>query len=165
MAEAEAGETPRRADQERIKRMIPHRHPFLLLDSVEDIRLGESAVGVKLVTGEEPWFEGHFPGEPIMPGVLIVEAMAQTAGVLVVDTTGQVDAGLLVYFMTIDSARFRRRVVPGDRLDLHVRIQRGRGKVWKFYGEARVRGEIAAEAEYAAMIITPDDPRRPAAGA
>jgi 3-hydroxyacyl-[acyl-carrier-protein] dehydratase len=165
MTEADASHEPGRADLERIKRMIPHRYPFLLIDSVEDIRLGESAVGMKRLTGEEPWFEGHFPGEPIMPGVLIVEAMAQTAGVLVVDTTGQIDAGLLVYFMTIDSARFRKRVGPGDLLELHVRIQRGRGKVWKFVGEAKVGGELAAEAEYAAMIITPDDPRRPARSA
>ena len=154
------GDMVRRADLERIKRMIPHRHPFLLIDSVEEIRHGESAIGIKDVTPDEPYFEGHFPGEPIMPGVLIVEAMAQTAGVLVVDSTGQEDTGLLVYFMTIDSARFRKRVLPGDRLELHVRIIRGRGKVWKFHGEARVRGERVAEAEYSAMIITPDDPRR-----
>jgi 3-hydroxyacyl-[acyl-carrier-protein] dehydratase len=150
----------RRADLEQIKRMIPHRHPMLMIDAVEEIRHNESAVGVKHLTGDEPFFEGHFPGEPIMPGVLIVEAMAQTAGVLVVDSTGQADTGLLVYFMTIDSARFRKRVLPGDRLELHVRIMRGRGKVWKFYGEAKVRGEVVAEAEYSAMIITPDDPRR-----
>lgn len=150
----------RRADLERIKRMIPHRHPMLMIDAVEEIRHNESAVGIKDLTGDEPFFEGHFPGEPIMPGVLIVEAMAQTAGVLVVDSTDQADTGLLVYFMTIDSARFRKRVLPGDRLELHVRIVRGRGKVWKFYGEAKVRGEVVAEAEYAAMIITPDDPRR-----
>ena len=154
------GDMVRRADLEQIKRMIPHRHPFLLIDSVEEIRHGESAVGIKDVTPDEPYFEGHFPGAPIMPGVLIVEAMAQTAGVLVVDSTGQQDTGLLVYFMTIDNARFRKRVLPGDRLELHVRILRGRGKVWKFYGEARVRGERVAEAEYSAMIITPDDPRR-----
>jgi 3-hydroxyacyl-[acyl-carrier-protein] dehydratase len=150
----------RRADLEQIKRMIPHRYPMLMIDAVEEIRQNESAVGIKNLTGDEPFFEGHFPGEPIMPGVLIVEAMAQTAGVLVVDSTGQADTGLLVYFMTIDSARFRKRVLPGDRLELHVRIMRGRGKVWKFYGEAKVRGEVVAEAEYSAMIITPDDPRR-----
>jgi 3-hydroxyacyl-[acyl-carrier-protein] dehydratase len=150
----------RRADLEQIKRMIPHRYPMLMIDAVDEIRQNESAIGIKDLTGDEPFFEGHFPGEPIMPGVLIVEAMAQTAGVLVVDSTGQADTGLLVYFMTIDSARFRKRVLPGDRLELHVRIVRGRGKVWKFYGEAKVRGEVVAEAEYSAMIITPDDPRR-----
>ena len=153
-------EMTRRADLARIKRMIPHRHPFLLIDAVEDIRPGESAIGIKDVTPDEPYFEGHFPGEPIMPGVMIVEAMAQTAGVLVVDGTGQEDSNLLVYFMGIDKARFRKRVLPGDRLELHVRIMRGRGKVWKFYGAAKVRGELVAEAEYSAMIITEDDPRR-----
>lgn len=148
------------ADLERIKRMIPHRHPFLLLDEVRDIRLGESAVGVKRLTGEEDWFAGHFPGQPIMPGVLMIEALAQTAGVLVVDTLGMIDQGLLVYFMTIDKTRFRRLVTPGDTLGFHVRVIRGRGKVWKFWGEARVGDDVAAEAEYSAMIITPDDQRR-----
>ena len=149
-----------RADLAAIKRMIPHRDPFLLIDAVEQIQHNESAVGIKDVRPEEPFFEGHFPGEPIMPGVLIVEAMAQTAGVLVVDSTGQADSDLLVYFMGIDKARFRKRVLPGDRLELHVRIIRGRGKVWKFYGAARVGGDLVAEAEYSAMIITKDDPRR-----
>ncbi len=154
------GEALRRADLDAIKRMIPHRDPFLLIDAVEAIRQGESAVGVKRLTGEEDWFAGHFPGEPVMPGVLMVEALAQTAGVLVVDTLGMIDQNLLVYFMTVDKTRFRKLVKPGDTLEFHVRILRGRGKVWKFYGEARVDGEVAAEAEYSAMIITPDDPRR-----
>ncbi|TVQ55777.1 MAG: 3-hydroxyacyl-[acyl-carrier-protein] dehydratase FabZ [Rhodobacteraceae bacterium] len=148
------------ADLDRIKRMIPHRDPFLLIDKVERILRGESAVGVKRLTPDEPYFAGHFPGEPVMPGVLMVEALAQTAGVLVVDTLGMEDRNLLVYFMTIDKTRFRRIVRPGDTIELHVRILRGRGKVWKFWGEARVDGEIAAEAEYSAMIITPEDPRR-----
>lgn len=148
------------ADLDRIKRMIPHRDPFLLIDRVERIRKGETAVGVKHLSPEEPFFAGHFPGEPVMPGVLIVEALAQTAGVLVVDTTDAENRNLSVYFMSIDKARFRRIVRPGERLELHVRIMRGRGKVWKFYGEAKVGDEIAAEAEYAAMVITPDDPRR-----
>jgi 3-hydroxyacyl-[acyl-carrier-protein] dehydratase len=156
---------PRHADLDRVKRMIPHREPFLLIEEVVDIALGERATGVKQVRPEDPWFEGHFPGEPVMPGVLIVEAMAQTAGVLVVDTLGMVDQNLLVYFMTVDKCRFRRLVKPGDRLELHVRILRGRGKVWKFWGEAKVGEEIAAEAEYSAMIITPDDKRRRAGGA
>lgn len=155
---------PRSADLERIKRMIPHREPFLLIDEVRDMRLNESAVGVKHVRDEDPWFAGHFPGEPVMPGVLIVEAMAQTAGVLVVDTLGRIDQNLLVYFMSVDNTRFRRLVKPGDVLELHVRILRGRGKVWKFQGEARVGGEVAAEAEYAAMIIDPEDRRRPGKG-
>jgi 3-hydroxyacyl-[acyl-carrier-protein] dehydratase len=154
---AEAGTT---ADLARIKRMIPHRYPFLLIDRVENIRKNESAVGIKNVTNNEPFFEGHFPDKPIMPGVMIVEAMAQTSGVLVVETLGMVDQGLLVYFMTLDKTRFRKLVVPGDVLELHVTIQRGRGKVWKFWGEGRVAGETVAESEYSAMIITADDRRR-----
>ncbi len=150
----------RHADVERIKRMIPHRYPFLLIDAVKDIRVNESAVGVKNVTFNEPHFQGHFPEKPVMPGVLIVEAMAQTAGVLVVETLGMIDQGLLVYFMTLDKTRFRRIVEPGDRLELHVKILRGRGKIWKFWGEAKVDGDLAAEAEFAAMIITPDDEKR-----
>ena len=148
------------ADLERIKRMIPHRDPFLLIERVERIRKGETAVGIKFLTPEEPYFAGHFPGEPVMPGVLMVEALAQTAGVLVVDTLSMENRNLLVYFMTIDKTRFRRIVRPGDRLEFYVRILRGRGKGWKFWGEAKVDGEVAAEAEYSAMIITPDDPRR-----
>jgi len=151
------------ADLARIKRMIPHRDPFLLIDRVRAIRKGESAVGEKQVTAQEPYFAGHFPGEPIMPGVLMIEALAQTAGVLVVDTLSMEDQNLLVYFMTIDKTRFRRLVRPGDLLEFHVRVLRGRGKVWKFWGEARVGDEIAAEAEYSAMIVTPDDRRRPGA--
>jgi 3-hydroxyacyl-[acyl-carrier-protein] dehydratase len=148
------------ADLARIKRMIPHRYPFLLIDRVEKIRRGESAIGVKNVTNNEPFFQGHFPEKPIMPGVMIVEAMAQTAGVLVVDTLGMIDHDLLVYFMTLDKTRFRKLVVPGDVLELHVRILRGRGKVWKFWGEGIVHGETVAEAEYSAMIITGEDRRR-----
>jgi 3-hydroxyacyl-[acyl-carrier-protein] dehydratase len=148
------------ADLARIKRMIPHRYPFLLIDRVERIRKNGSAVGIKNVTNNEPFFQGHFPDKPIMPGVMIVEAMAQTAGVLVVETLDMIDQNLLVYFMTLDRTRFRKLVVPGDVLELHVQIQRGRGKVWKFWGEAKVNGETAAEAEYSAMIITADDRRR-----
>ena len=148
------------ADLERIKRMIPHRYPFLLIDRVDDIHVNESATGIKNVTANEPHFQGHFPDKAVMPGVLIVEAMAQTAGVLVVETLEMIDQGLLVYFMTLDKTRFRRIVAPGDRLELHVKILRGRGKIWKFWGEAKVGDEIAAEAEFSAMIITPDDEKR-----
>lgn len=148
------------ADITRIKRMIPHRYPFLLIDAVKDIRIGSDAVGVKNVTVNEPHFEGHFPEKPVMPGVLIVEAMAQTAAVLVVETLEMIDQGLLVYFMTLDKARFRKVVAPGDTLELHVKILRGRGKIWKFWGEAKVNGAVAAEAEFSAMIITPDDDKR-----
>ncbi|MEM7422274.1 MAG: 3-hydroxyacyl-ACP dehydratase FabZ [Pseudomonadota bacterium] len=148
------------ADLARIKRMIPHRSPFLLIDRVEGIVANKRAVGIKMVTNNEPHFTGHFPDKPIMPGVLIVEAMAQTAGVLVVETLGMIDQNLLVYFMTLDKTRFRKLVEPGSRLELHVKILRGRGKIWKFWGEGKVDGETVAEAEYSAMIITQDDERR-----
>lgn len=148
------------ADLARVMRMIPHRYPFLLIDRVEGIHEGESAIGVKNVTINEPHFQGHFPAEPVMPGVLIVEAMAQTAGVLVVETLEAIDQELLVYFMTIDNCRFRAKVVPGDLLRLHVRVTRSRGKVFRFIGEARVDGRVVAEAEFSAMIIDRNDPRR-----
>ena len=142
-----------------IKRMIPHRYPFLLVDRVVNIRPGASAVGLKMVSVNEPHFEGHFPARPVMPGVLIVEAMAQTAAVLVVASQDVADEHSLVYFMSIESAKFRSTVVPGDRLELHIEILRGRGKVWKFRGAARVEATLAAEAEFTAMIIPPDDRR------
>lgn len=140
--------------------MIPHRYPFLMIDRVEEIVRGKSAIGIKNVTINEPHFIGHFPQEAVMPGVLIVEAMAQTAGVLVVDTLGKMDEDLLVYFMTIDNTRFRQKVVPGDQLALHVTITKSRGSVYKFHGEARVNGAKVAEADYSAMIIDPQDDRR-----
>ena len=160
MTGSEDTETGTTADLDRIKRMIPHRYPFLLIDRVDNIIKGKSAVGIKNVTANEPHFQGHFPDKPIMPGVMIVEAMAQTAGVLVVETLEMIDQDLLVYFMTLDKTRFRQLVEPGDVLELHVSILRGRGKIWKFWGEAKVNGEIAAEAEFSAMIITPDDEKR-----
>jgi 3-hydroxyacyl-[acyl-carrier-protein] dehydratase len=145
------------ADVLRIKRMIPHRYPFLLIDRVVNIRVKESAVGIKNVTVNEPHFLGHFPVLPVMPGVLIIEAMAQTSAVLVVETLGVMDQDLLVYFMSIDEAKFRSRVVPGDTLELHVTTVRGRGKIWKFKGEARVGETLCAEAIFAAMIVTEDE--------
>lgn len=148
------------ADLGRIKRMIPHRYPFLMIDRVDSIRVGESAVGIKNVTANEPHFEGHFPSEAVMPGVLIVEAMAQTAGILVVETLGKIDEELLVYFMSIDNTRFRQKVGPGDVLELHVCITQSRGNVFKFHGEAKVSGKRVAEADYAAMIIDQNDKRR-----
>ncbi len=137
----------------RIMEMIPHRYPFLMIDRVIDVVRDASAVGVKNVTVNEPHFQGHFPSRPIMPGVLIVEAMAQTAGVLVVHTLGPESEGKLVYFMTIDDARFRKPVTPGDTLHIHVFKQRSRGNVWKFKGEARVEGALVAEATFSAMIV------------
>ena len=136
----------------RILSMIPHRYPILLVDKLEEIVLGESAVGLKNVTFNEPHFQGHFPGAPVMPGVLIIEAMAQTAAALVVATLGEEAEGKLVYFMTIDEARFRRPVVPGDQLKLHVQKTRARSKVWKFEGKAYVDGQLVAEAQFGAMI-------------
>ena len=137
----------------RIMEMIPHRYPFLMIDRVIDVVRDVSAVGIKNVTVNEPHFQGHFPSRPIMPGVLIVEAMAQTAGVLVVHTLGPESEGKLVYFMTIDDARFRKPVTPGDTLHIHVVKQRSRGNVWKFKGEARVDGALVAEATFSAMIV------------
>ena len=143
-----------RADIAAIKRMIPHRYPFLLIDRVVNIEASRSAVGIKNVTVNEPHFAGHFPVLPVMPGVLIIEAMAQTSAVLVVQTLDLIDKNLLVYFMGIDSAKFRHVVTPGDTLELHVTVIRGRGKIWKFRGEARVGHTICAEAEFAAMILS-----------
>ncbi len=136
-----------------IMKMIPHRYPFLMIDKVVDIVLGESAVGEKAVTVSEPHFQGHFPQRPIMPGVLIVEAMAQTAGVLVVHSLGGEATSKLVYFMTIDSARFRKPVVPGDMLRIHVTRKQNRGAVWKFDGKAMVGDALVAEATFAAMLV------------
>ncbi len=136
-----------------VMELIPHRPPFLMIDRVEDIVQRKSAVGVKNVTINEPFFAGHFPKRPVLPGVLIIEAMAQTAAVLVVESLGEAARGKLVYFMTIDSARFRKPVVPGDQLRLEVRIQRHRGPVWKFAAEAKVGDLTVGEATYSAMIM------------
>ena len=145
-----------RIEHNEILKLLPHRYPFLLIDAAEDYRAGESIVGLKAVTANEPFFPGHFPGNPVMPGVLIVEAMAQTSAILVIETTGK-KAGGIVYFMTIEQARFRRPVGPGDRLELHVEKHRSRGNVWKFRGEAKVDGKLMAEATYSAMIVEEGD--------
>ncbi len=139
-------------DIQRILHMLPHRYPLLMVDKVVDMQLDHSAVGIKNVTINEPFFQGHFPSDPVMPGVLVVEAMAQTACVLVVSTFGAASEGKLVYFMSIDGVRFRRPVVPGDRLELHVQKVQSRANVWKFSGRALVEGKVAAEATFAAMI-------------
>ena len=136
-----------------VLRMIPHRYPFLMIDKVINIISGESATGVKAVTVAEPHFQGHFPSRPIMPGVLIIEAMAQTSAVLVTQSLGGQSDGKLVYFMSIDNARFRKPVMPGDTLKIHVRKERSRGAVWKFSSEAEVDGQTVAEATYSAMIV------------
>lgn len=140
-------------DIARIMHALPHRYPFLMLDRVVDVVKDRSAIGIKNVSVNENFFQGHFPGHPVMPGVLIIESMAQTAAVLVVETLGPEAAGKVVYFMTIESAKFRRPVVPGDQLRIHVIKVRNRGNVWKFSAVARVDGTSVAEATYAAMIM------------
>ena len=140
-------------DIAQIMQAIPHRYPFLLVDRMVEVVRGESAVGIKNVTMNEPFFQGHFPQAPVMPGVLIVECMAQTAGVLVVETLGPQARGKLVYFMTIENAKFRKPVVPGDQLRVHVQKERARGNIWKFSAEAKVDGKVVAEATYSAMIM------------
>ncbi len=139
-------------DIQRIMQMIPHRYPFLMIDRVVDMVAGESAVGVKNVSINEGHFQGHFPRHPVMPGVLIIEAMAQTAAVLVVHTLGAESEGKLVYFMSVENARFRQPVVPGDQLRLYVAKARSRGTVWKFTGTAKVGDRLVADATFAAMI-------------
>ena len=140
-------------DHERIKEMIPHRYPFLMIDRVVNLKPGESAVGIKNVSAGEPHFTGHFPSQAVMPGVLIVEAMAQTSAILVVHTLGEEAEGKLVYFMSVEEAKFRKPVTPGDQLHIHVTVQRSRGNVWKFTGEAIVDGQKVADATYSAMIM------------
>ena len=140
------------ADIKRIVKLIPHRYPMLLVVKVIDMHGDEKAIGIKNVTINEPFFQGHFPTEPVMPGVLIVEAMAQTAAVLVMSSFGTEAENKLVFFMSIDGVRFRRPVVPGDRLELHVEKLQSRANVWKFSGKGVVDGKVAAEATFAAMI-------------
>ena len=139
-------------DVKRIQEMIPHRYPFLMIDRVVDVKPDVGAVGIKNVSINEPFFAGHFPTDPVMPGVLIIEAMAQTAAVLVVRTLGKESEGKLVYFLTVDEARFRRPVVPGDQLMVHVKKEKSRGNIWKFSAEAKVDDKVVAEATYSAMI-------------
>ena len=148
------------ADIMRVMELLPHRYPMLLIDRIIDIDGDKSAVGIKNVTINEPHFQGHFPELPVMPGVLIIEAMAQTAGAVVMSNMDARADTKTVYFMTIDNCRFRAKVVPGDVLHLHVQVTRSRGKVYKFAGQAKVNGRTAAEAEFSAMIIDREDQRR-----
>jgi len=140
------------SDIEDIQRRIPHRYPFLFIDFVKEINLDKSAIGVKNVTFNEPHFQGHFPKKPIMPGVTIVEAMAQTSAILVSHSLGTLDEELLVYFMTLDNCRFRKIVSPGDVLELHVSVLRKGSKIWKFEGKAMVGQSIVSEAIFSAML-------------
>jgi 3-hydroxyacyl-[acyl-carrier-protein] dehydratase len=136
---------------DQIRKLLPHREPFLFLERLADIVPGESAVGYKPVSCNEPHFRGHFPDYPVMPGVLILEAMAQTAGALVMYTLG-VETSDRVYFLGVDKARFRKPVRPGDMLRIPVKALQKRGPVWRFAGQAFVGNELCAEAEYSAMI-------------
>ena len=140
-------------DITQLMKMLPHRYPMLMVDRLEDIIIDRSAVGIKNVSVNEPCFQGHFPEKPIMPGVLIIESMAQTAAALVVYSLGGTSEGKLVYFMSIETARFRKLVMPGDTLRVHVEKIHKRGNVWKFRGEAKVGGVLCAEAVYTAMIV------------
>src|SRR5258708_15170384 len=137
----------------RVMEMIPHRYPMLMIDKVVDVIANASAVGVKNVTVNEPFFQGHFPSRPVMPGVLIIEAMAQTAAVLVVHSLGSSAEGKLVYFMSVDDARFRKPVGPGDTILIHVQKERNRGAVWKFSAKAMVKDTLVDDATYAALIL------------
>jgi len=140
-------------DIERIVDMIPHRYPFLMIDRMVDVVADTSATGIKNVSINEFFFQGHFPSRPVMPGVLIIESMAQSAAVLVVHTLGSEFEGKLVYFMAVDNARFRKPVVPGDTLHVHVRKLKQRGPVWKFSSEVTVDDALVAEATFSAMIL------------
>ena len=144
-------------DIEKIIKMMPHRYPFLLIDRLIDIKNDEYAIGLKNVTINEPFFMGHFPGKKVMPGVLIIESMAQTSGALVVSSYGDKAMGKLVYFMSIDKARFRKLVIPGDQLFIEVKKKQARKLVWKFDCIARVDDQIVAEATITAMIVDNND--------
>ncbi|NTF48389.1 3-hydroxyacyl-ACP dehydratase FabZ [Rhizobium rhizogenes] len=142
------------ADIIEIMKLLPHRYPFLMVDRIIEIDSDNSAIGIKNVTANEPQFTGHFPGSPIMPGVLLIEGMAQTAGAICARKDGI--GGNLVYFMTIDNARFRKPVVPGDRVEFHVVKQKQRGTIWKFHCDAKVDDSVVAEADIGAMIVRKD---------
>ena len=164
MTETAARETLGTADIARVLELLPHRYPFLMIDRIIDIDADNSATGVKNVTFNEPFFQGHFPNFPIMPGVLLIEGMAQTAGAICVAALGEVYQPQVVYFMGIDKAKFRRPVVPGDTVHYHVRKIRNRGPVWRFACEAKVNGMLVAEGEISAMIVDPNKSQQDAAG-
>jgi 3-hydroxyacyl-[acyl-carrier-protein] dehydratase len=153
MIEPSGGAEGAQIELPRIMEMIPHRHPFLMIDKVVDAVANRRATGIKNLSADEYYFKGHFPARAVMPGVLIIEAMAQTAAVLVVHTLGAESEGKLVYFMSVDSARFRRPIFPPARLEIHVTKQRNRGNVWKFEGTAKIGDDVMAEAVFAAMIL------------
>jgi 3-hydroxyacyl-[acyl-carrier-protein] dehydratase len=155
MAE-QTGTTLETLDIMRLLELLPHRYPFLLVDRVIEVDGDNSAIGIKNVTFNEPHFQGHFPAQPVMPGVLIIEAMAQTAGAICINSSGGENPSL-VYFLTVDAAKFRKPVVPGDRLEIHVRKLKQRGNIWRFFCEAKVEGAKVAEAEISAMMSPKQD--------
>jgi 3-hydroxyacyl-[acyl-carrier-protein] dehydratase len=150
---APAGQDPTQIDITEILERIPHRYPFLLVDRCEEYKPSESIVGIKCVTVNEPFFQGHFPGYPVMPGVLLIEAMAQTGAVLMSKSLEVDTEGKAIFFMSADNCRFRSPVRPGDVVRMHVRVVKHRGDIFKFAGEAMVNGKVAAEAEFAAMVV------------
>lgn len=151
----ESGEIvrPDRMEASDIMKLLPHRYPFLLVDRIVDMDGDRSAIGIKNVTANEPYFQGHFPGNPVMPGVLLIEGMAQTAGALCMRFIDEFEEPPLVYFMAIDKARFRRPVIPGDTVHYHVEKMRSRGRVWRFKARAIVDRNLVAEAEVSAVIV------------
>jgi 3-hydroxyacyl-[acyl-carrier-protein] dehydratase len=153
MSDETTAKTLKTADISRIMKLLPHRYPFLLIDKMIDMDGEESGTAIKNVTMNEPFFQGHFPGKPVMPGVLLVEAMAQAAGALVLDHLGDDHAGKLVFFMSIDKARFRKPVGPGDTVHIKVKLTNKRAPVWKYWAEAHVDGKKVAEAEIGAMLM------------
>jgi 3-hydroxyacyl-[acyl-carrier-protein] dehydratase len=152
------------ADIVRVLKLLPHRYPFLLVDKIVEMDGDNSAVGIKNVTINEPFFQGHFPNFPVMPGVLLIEGMAQTAGALCVANLAESYEPQLVYFMAIDRARFRKPVLPGDTVHFHMTKRRNRGRVWRFDGKAKVNGQLVAEAEISAMIVDLKDSGQVAEG-
>ncbi|MTI16660.1 3-hydroxyacyl-ACP dehydratase FabZ [Rhodobacteraceae bacterium RKSG542] len=145
------------ADIMRVMELLPHRYPFLMIDKIVDMDGDNSGIGIKNVTINEPHFQGHFPKQPVMPGVLLIEAMAQTAGALCINARGTEDSPSLVYFMTIDKCKFRKPVVPGDQVHFHVKKIRNRATIWKFDAVAMVDGVKVAEAEISAMLVDSDN--------
>ncbi len=138
-----------------IMELIPHRYPMLLVDRIERMVPGERAVGIKNLTMNEAFFQGHFPQRPVMPGVLTVEAMAQTAAAMAAYTMKAESAGKIVFFMSIDEAKFRKPMGPGDTMELHVQKEKARGAIWRFTGKAIVRGQVCCEASFSAMLADP----------